>query len=110
MPILSSKELCQSELWLRRAHHILAWILHFYIHTHPPARSNEASDIIIPAPLTLPLLRVSTQLQLPPVVSYADSVLYNWDFACPPLSPNEIPITSNLRCQTLFTQTMTESE
>src|SRR6201995_5456691 len=102
MPILSTKDLCQSELWLRRAHHVLAWIFHFYVHTHPPARANERSDIVIPPSLTLPLLRVSTQLELPPVVSYADSVLYNWDFARPPSSPEEIPIPSNLRCQTLF--------
>ena len=110
MPLLSTKDLCQSELWLRRAHHVLAWIFHFYVHTHPPAQGNETSDITIPASLTLPLLRVSTQLDLPPVVSYADSVLYNWDFACPPSSPDEIPTTSNIRCQTLFTQTLTESE
>ena len=110
MPILPSGELCRSELWLRRAHHVLAWILHFYVHTHPPARPNENSNIIIPAPLTLPLLRVSTLLELPPVVSYADSVLYNWDFARSPSSTQEIPTPSNLRCQTLFTQTLTESE
>src|SRR6266478_7216728 len=110
MPLLSTKELCQSELWLRRAHHVLAWIFHFYVHTHPPVQGNETSDITIPASLTLPLLRASTQLDLPPVVSYADSVLYNWDFVCPPSSSGGIPTTLNIRCQTLFTQTLTESE
>ena len=110
MPILSTKGLCQSELWLRRAHHVLAWIFHFYVHTHPPVRNDERSDIVIPASLALPLLRVSTQLDLPPVVSYADSVLYNWDFECPPSTSDQIPTPSNLRCQTLFTQSLTESE
>jgi indoleamine 2,3-dioxygenase len=110
MPIISTKELCQSELWLRRAHHVLAWIFHFYIHTHPPTQGDEKSEITIPSSLTLPLLRVSTQLELPPVVCYADSVLYNWDFEFPPSSSDEIPTLSNLRCQTLFTQTLTESQ
>src|SRR6266478_5367947 len=109
MPILSTIELYQSELWLHRAHHVLAWIFHFYVQTHPLVRNDEW-DIIIPASLTLPLLRVSNRLDLPPVVTYADSVLYNWDFDCPPSSSDEIPIPSNLRCRTLFTQSLTESE
>lgn len=73
--------------------------MHFYIHSLPPY-----APVVIPSPVTLPLLQVSAQLQLPPVLTYSDDVLYNW------ISPNNVPTLCNLRCQTLFTSTSDESE
>ncbi|KAH9083419.1 Indoleamine 2,3-dioxygenase [Lactarius deliciosus] len=70
---LPTVDLCPSELLLRRAHQVLAWIMHFYIHSLPPD-----SEIRVPAPITIPLLEVCAQLQLPPVITYSDDVLYNW--------------------------------
>ena len=113
MPIIPTSKLNQSELMLRRAHHVLSWTMHFYIHSLPPSPSSE---IIIPAPITVPLLQVSAQLQLPPVVTYSDDVLYNWAFKSPPLSdpadstPLLAPALDNLRCLTLFTGTRDEEE
>ena len=101
-------ELKHSEVLLRRAHHVLAWLLHLYVHTTP----RTAADIRIPPPLTIPLLQVSTQLQLPPVLTYSDDVLYNWTYKNP---VSDSPLTSapaldNLRCLTLFTGTRDEEE
>ena len=102
LPILPITQLKKSEVLLRRAHHVLGWILHFYIHSLPPR-----TPIRIPPPLTLPLLQVSAQLQLPPVLTYSDDVLYNWYIP----NSDEIPThTSPLRCQTLFTSTKDEAE
>lgn len=88
---------------LRRAHHVLTFIMHIYIHTLPPD-----AEVRIPAPITIPLLRVCSQLQLPPINTYTDNVLYNWAFKYP--SPSGLPTLGNLRTQTLFTGTTDEEE
>ena len=36
--------------------------------------------VLIPLALSTPLLAVSAELALPPVVTYSDNVLYNWTF------------------------------
>ncbi|KAI0695396.1 Indoleamine 2,3-dioxygenase [Cytidiella melzeri] len=106
LPILPTTELKKSEILLRRSHHVLSWIMHFYIRTLPPS----TPDIIIPPPITVPLLQVSDFLQLPPVLTYSDDVLYNWELKSQqsPLSP--APELDNLRCLTLFTGTRDEEE
>ncbi|KAG6864593.1 hypothetical protein C0991_008445 [Blastosporella zonata] len=98
-------DLKTSEVDLRRAHHVLGWILHFYIHSLPPD-----APVVIPPPLTLPLLQVSAQLQLPPVLTYSDDVLYNWELKSPQKHYETAPALDNLRCQTLFTGTTDEEE
>jgi indoleamine 2,3-dioxygenase len=103
MDVLSITELKRSEVLLRRAHHVLGWIMHFYIHSLPPD-----APVVIPPPITLPVLQVSAHLQLPPVLTYSDDVLYNWDLIKP--STTSVPALDNLRCQTLFTSTTDESE
>ncbi|KAF5359428.1 hypothetical protein D9756_003642 [Leucocoprinus leucothites] len=108
MPLLPIEELKRSERALRRAHHVLAWLLHFYVHTIP---SHE--PIIIPRPLTIPLLQISAQLQLPPVVTYSDDVLYNWAHKEPRDGSHyydDIPKIDSLLCQTTFTGTTDEEE
>ena len=103
LPTLPTAELCQSELLLRRSHHVLAWTMHFYIHSLPPD-----AEIRIPAPITVPLLQICVQLQLPPVITYSDDVLYNWALKVPSTEPT--PALDNLRCLTLFTGTRDEEE
>jgi len=78
--------------------------MHFYIHSLPPF-----DRIIIPPPLTLPLLRVSAELRLPPVLTYSDDVLYNWRLNSTS-NPDTLPTPSNLRCNTSFTSTNDEAE
>lgn len=77
--------------------------MHFYIHTLPPT-----AEIRIPAPITVPLLEVCAQLQLPPVITYSDDVLYNWALKVPSVEP--MPALDNLRVLTLFTGTSDEEE
>jgi len=77
--------------------------MHFYIHSLPPE-----AEIRIPASITVPLLQVCVQLQLPPVITYSDDVLYNWALKAPSAEP--IPALENLRCLTSFTGTRDEEE
>ncbi|RDX56973.1 tryptophan 2,3-dioxygenase [Lentinus brumalis] len=109
LPILPIDDLKSSEILLRRAHHVLAWVMHFYVHTTPPSTRN----IHIPPPITVPHLQVCAQLQLPPVLTYSDDVLYNWAFKAPPASSilfQPKAELQNLRCITLFTGTRDEEE
>ncbi|KAF8899707.1 Indoleamine 2,3-dioxygenase [Mucidula mucida] len=101
LAVLSVDDLTKSEIVLRRAHHVLAWIMHFYIHSLPPD-----APIVIPRSLTIPLLQVSHHLQLPPVLTYSDDVLYNWELP----SSQSFPTIENLKCQTTFTGTRDEEE
>ena len=91
-----------SETTLRRAHLVLAWIMHFYVHSLPPTAA-----ICIPPPITLPLLQVSAHLQLPPVLTYSDDVLYNWHLG---ENTEDLPTVPTIRCQTTFTSTNDEVE
>ena len=77
--------------------------MHFYIHTLPPD-----DPIRIPPPITIPLLQVSRQLQMPPVLTYSDNVLYNWRLDSD--DPDELPTIPTLKCQTSFTSTKDEAE
>ncbi|TFK49792.1 Indoleamine 2,3-dioxygenase [Heliocybe sulcata] len=79
--------------------------MHFYIHSQPPSLQT-----IIPRSITLPHLRICAQLQLPPVVTYSDDVLYNWDFKESSADPCRIPTTENIKAMTLFTGTKDEEE
>ncbi|KAJ3915063.1 tryptophan 2,3-dioxygenase [Lentinula edodes] len=100
LPILSITPLLDSEPHLRRAHHVLAWILHFYIHTQ--VNGGEEEEVRIPPPITLPLLRVSREMHLPPLLTYSDDVLYNWGFT-------DSQNSESLRVLTSFTSTPSES-
>ncbi|OAX42708.1 Indoleamine 2,3-dioxygenase [Rhizopogon vinicolor AM-OR11-026] len=108
LPVLPTFELVRSELLLRRAHHVLSFIMHFYIHSLP-----LSSPVHIPEPISVPLVAVSNHLQLPPVVTYSDNVLYNWDIIRP-RDQNELgvepPALDSLRSQDMFTGTIDEQE
>lgn len=93
---------------LRRSHHVLSWMLHLYIRTLP----LTVPEIHIPPPISVPLLQISSHLQLPPVLTYSDNVLYNWALKNPvPLTiTSPAPAIDNLYCLTLFTGTRDEEE
>jgi len=103
LPILPIVELTRSEVLLRRGHQILAWITHFYIHSLPPSE-----PVRIPSPISLPLLQISAQLQLPPLLTYSDNVLYNWHLDTD--DPDALPSQSTIQCHTTFTSTSDEAE
>ncbi|TDL20765.1 IDO-domain-containing protein [Rickenella mellea] len=118
LPILPTSGLKQSEVVLRRAHHVLAWVMHFYVQSLP-----MDSPIIIPKPIAIPLLQVSHFLNIPPLLTYSDDVLYNWTFGkhSPEPTPADslvftssgahapIPTIDNIRMTTLFTGTHDEA-
>ncbi|KAG8213495.1 Indoleamine 2,3-dioxygenase [Butyriboletus roseoflavus] len=104
LPMLLTKGLTASELLLRRAHHVLTFILHMYIHTLP-----LDAEIRIPPSISIPLLEVAAHLQLPPVATYSDTVLYNWSLESP-TDGTIPPALDNLRSQDLFTGTNDEQE
>ncbi len=62
---------------------------------------------VYPHPLPSPLLQVSAQLQLPPVLTYSDDVLYNWHLD---ENTEDLPTVPTIRCQTTFTSTNDEVE
>ena len=58
----------------------------------------------------MPLLQVSKHLQLPPVLTYSDEVLYNWALKDENTPSYPAPSLDNLYCPTLFTGTRDEEE
>jgi indoleamine 2,3-dioxygenase len=88
---------------LRRSHLVLAFLLHFYAHT---TGKSGVSALPIPSSISIPLVTVSHHLGVPPVVTYSDTVLYNFL----PLDPT-IPVSiANLPARSLETFTNTRSE
>jgi len=56
--------------------------VHFYAHSLPP----QESAVSIPAPIAVPLVQVSRELGIRPILTYADTVLWKWslrDFSKP---------------------------
>ncbi|KAF5391581.1 hypothetical protein D9757_002506 [Collybiopsis confluens] len=86
--------LTTSSVLLRRAHLVLAFIMHYYIHSLPPD-----VPVVIPRPISIPLLQVAKVLDLPPVITFSDTVLYNWH-----LKESSAAVRQDLiQSQTLFT-------
>ncbi|RXK41929.1 hypothetical protein M231_00650 [Tremella mesenterica] len=108
MPILSTTNLRISLPLLRRAHVVLAFLLHFYVHTFPSPTPRQ-TPLPIPASISNPLLTVSSLLGLPPILTYADTVLYNFhslDPSLPPALPSNPPKTALAS----FTNTRSEEQ
>ena len=94
----------------------MSYIQHFYLQSLPPDQPT-----ILPRSISLPLLRVSAVLRIPPVLTYSDTVLYNWRIAKGPAIPaassatastntQSKPDLNHLRSQTTFTNTVDEEE
>ncbi|KDQ10601.1 hypothetical protein BOTBODRAFT_178074 [Botryobasidium botryosum FD-172 SS1] len=101
-PVLPTSSLHNDVELLRRAHHVLAFLVHFYVHSTPPTPTQA---VHIPASLAVPLVTVSRVLGIAPILTFADTVLWNYALIDPtqPLSP------TNMRFQTLFTGTQDET-
>ncbi|KAF8150198.1 Indoleamine 2,3-dioxygenase [Crassisporium funariophilum] len=104
-PILSTIGLMCSPILLRRAHLVLAYTLHFYVQSLPP---NE--PVLIPRSISIPILHVSKKLDIPPILTFSDTVLYNWDFRPNTRSENAVPHPDTIRTQTMFTRMVDEEE
>ncbi|KAH8099588.1 Indoleamine 2,3-dioxygenase [Cristinia sonorae] len=102
-PVLSAVSFNSDIRLLQRAHLVLAWILHFYTHSIPRTYSN--APLLIPRSIAIPLVAVSRELGIAPVLTFADTVLWNWDLVDP-----EHPLSvENIRTQNTFSHTETES-
>lgn len=106
MSTLGTENLTRSEAMLRRAHHVLTFILHLYVHSMPPL--PPCSEIHIPQSLSIPLLQVCGILELPPILTYSDNVLYNWDFSPPEMVLSSSRDPTHRHIQTTFTGTPDE--
>ncbi|KAL7907755.1 Indoleamine 2,3-dioxygenase [Trichoderma velutinum] len=102
MPVLSIDNIKGCERELRRAHLVLTFIVQFYAHTTPSTES-----ITIPCSLTVPLLRVSHELNHAPFITYSDHALQNWALK-DPHGQDTLPMSDNIRSQFTFTGTSDE--
>lgn len=107
MQVLSIHELTSSVPKLRRAHLVLAFLLHFYVHSRQSATSEE-TPITIPPSISVPLLQVCPLLGLPPILTYADTVLWN-SHPIDPRRPAALPSNTYVRSLETFTNTSDEA-
>lgn len=76
---------------LRRAHLVLSFVSHFYVHCSLPTSTTTTTTSSspdenlpeIPSSLATPWLEVSDRLDIPPILTYADTVLWNWGLKDP---------------------------
>ncbi|KAM3515161.1 hypothetical protein MY11210_001173 [Beauveria gryllotalpidicola] len=73
LPILSVDKLVSEAEW-RRAYTMLAFLTHAYVW------GGDTPEEILPPSLSVPFLRVSAHVELPPVLTYAAANL--WNFTC----------------------------
>ncbi|THV07796.1 Indoleamine 2,3-dioxygenase [Dendrothele bispora CBS 962.96] len=76
-PILDVDELKDDRRKLQRAHLVLAWLTQYYVHSLPQKTYPEPRRV--PAQISVPLVAVSRELGIAPVITYADTILWNWD-------------------------------
>ncbi|KAL1746274.1 Indoleamine 2,3-dioxygenase [Schizophyllum fasciatum] len=105
LPALDVQELEGDLGYLQRAHYVLAYLIHYYVHSIPEHNVKRGARILIPRSLAAPMTTVSRHLRMAPVLTYADTILWNVE------KINEQgPMTmDNLRTETLFSGTEDES-
>ncbi|PPQ98803.1 hypothetical protein CVT24_003357 [Panaeolus cyanescens] len=91
----SDLRLCQ------RAHMVLAWLVHFYVHSMPRSAEEAA---VVPRSLSVPLMAISRHLGFAPVLTFADTVLWNWEL----INPSQPLSVSNIDFLNLFSGTEDE--
>ncbi|KNZ48703.1 hypothetical protein VP01_546g4 [Puccinia sorghi] len=107
LPLLNMDSLRNEIVELRRAHLVLAFLTHAFVHSlsfNQQPSLNHPQDVIIPLSLAIPLFGISRALDMPPVLTYADTVLYNWSFRDPALGFT----SENIEIPTTFTRTDSE--
>ncbi|KAJ7311527.1 Indoleamine 2,3-dioxygenase [Mycena albidolilacea] len=95
-PVIDTEPLQSNLRLLQRAHFVLAWLVHYYVHSAPPAAEEAA--FVVPKSLAIPLVAVSRHLGIAPVLTFADTVLWNWDLvdASQPVSFDNMHFGVNL--------------
>ncbi|KAJ7633000.1 Indoleamine 2,3-dioxygenase [Roridomyces roridus] len=101
-PVIDTEALHSNLRFLQRAHLVLAWLVHYFVHSAPP--SNDDAPFVVPKSLAVPLVAVSRQLGIAPVLTFADTVLWNWE-----LVDASLPVSiENMRFVNLFSGTEDE--
>jgi len=69
---------------------VLAFLINFYVHSQPPKAVPE--PIHVPESLAIPIVNISRILGIAPVLTFADTVLWNWSLKNPhlPLSVDNV--------------------
>ena len=109
MSVLDTAGLRVSLTYMRRAHVVLAFLAHFYAHTSPSTSTPRTTPLPIPSSISVPLLKICPSLGLPPVVTYADTVLYNFLPLNPALELG-LPYNPPSRAIESFTNTRSEEQ
>lgn len=76
--------------------------MNFYVHSLPP--SDDGGPIVVPKTLAIPLVAVSRRLDFAPVLTFADTVLWNWEL----VDPNQPLSIENMKFVNLFSGTEDE--
>ncbi|KAF9066314.1 Indoleamine 2,3-dioxygenase [Rhodocollybia butyracea] len=89
-PALSVQQLKElnSPRLLQRAHVVLAWLVQYYVHSMVPTSPPTAKRV--PESLAVPLVEVSRALGIAPVITFADTITWNWEL----INPDQ-PVTIN---------------
>ncbi|KAJ7461533.1 Indoleamine 2,3-dioxygenase [Mycena latifolia] len=78
-PVIDTEPLQSNLRLLQRAHLVLAWLVHYYVHSAPPPAADDSVPFLVPKSLAVPLVEVSRHLGIAPILTFADTVLWNWD-------------------------------
>jgi len=78
LPCLSTEPLTDENEW-RRAYSLLATLANCYVW----CKGEDGAAAVLPRQIAVPLATVSEHLGLPPVVTHAAVVLYNWELVDP---------------------------
>ena len=100
-PVLSTDSLEGDQRLLQRAHTVLAWLVQYYAHSIP---TDGSEPIRIPRSLAIPLVRVSNILRIAPILTFADTVLWN----ARPRDPRRPLSMDNICFETSFSGTEDE--
>lgn len=77
---------------------VLAWLVSFYVHSMPPTPGAPA---VVPKSLAVPLVQISRHLGFAPILTFADTVLWNWEL----VDPDQPLSSDNMRFVNLFSGT-----
>lgn len=99
--VLSTESLEGDTRLLQRAHTVLAWLVQYYVHSTP---TDGPGPVRIPKSLAIPLVRVSKILRIAPVLTFADTVLWN----ARPNDPRRPLSIDNIHFENTFSGTVDE--
>ncbi|KIK58190.1 hypothetical protein GYMLUDRAFT_171358 [Collybiopsis luxurians FD-317 M1] len=90
-PALDVQRLKDQPRLLQRAHLVLAWLVQYYVHSLPVAQPPTPKRV--PESLAVPLVEVSRILGIAPVITFADTITWNWDL----INPEKPPTIDNMK-------------